>query len=91
MDKPHKLSFDLTPVEVVWHDAHEVPGTWIEVAEIDIEPCVVKTYGIIIPNAKKDHTVIAGSYTSEGMLSDVTAIPNGMVISVKPQNKKRRE
>jgi len=74
-----KLPFDLTPVEVVWHDAHDIPGTWIELAEIDGEPCVVKSYGILIPDAKKDHVVVAGSYTNEGMLNNVLAVPLRMV------------
>lgn len=71
-------------VLVVWHDAHAEPGTgWCELSEIDDEPCVVETVGWLLPDAKRDHLVVAQSViVGDETLDGVLSIPVGMVKSV---------
>jgi hypothetical protein len=40
---------DLTYVEIVWHDAHALTDSWIELDDLDDEPCVVVSVGVLLP------------------------------------------
>jgi len=73
--------------EAIWLDAHEgTESTWHSLAEkIDQEPMVVVTRGFLMPDAKPNHVVVAGSLTSDGDVSDVTCIPLGMVRSLETE------
>jgi hypothetical protein len=77
--------WEQTIVAVWWHDAHSLPGSWLELSEIDQEPCEVLTLGMLIPNSKPDHVVIAQSFNRLGeddlkpQYDSILCIPVGMV------------
>ena len=69
---------------MVWHDAHSVTDIWSELKDISDEPCVVRTIGWLLEDAKKDHVVVAQSHIGETDEYDgIMAIPSGMVVSMK--------
>ena len=70
-------------VLVTWHDAFAITDTWIEVEDIDDEPCVTLSVGWLLPDAKKDHVVICQSTNSEDTIDSVLAIPVAMVKDTK--------
>jgi hypothetical protein len=70
-------------VLVIWHDAFAITDTWIEVEDIDDEPCVTHSVGWLLPDAKKDHVVICQSTNSEDTIDSVLAIPVAMVKDTK--------
>lgn len=72
---------DLTPVLVIWHDAHADAGTWTRDEEADAEPCVVRSVGFLLNGWKRKHLCIAQSVEGE-FRDSVLAIPNGMVQQV---------
>ena len=74
---------DLTYVEIIWHDAHALTDSWIELDDIDDEPCVVISVGQLLPSAKKDHVVICQSSNTEDQLDCVLCVPVGMVKSMR--------
>ena len=74
---------DLTYVEIVWHDAHALTDSWIELDDLDDEPCVVISVGQLLPSAKKDHVVICQSSNSQEQLDCVLCIPVGMIKSMR--------
>jgi hypothetical protein len=71
-----------TIVLVVWHDAHSVADTWIDVADIDCEPAVVESVGFLLPDAKPKHIVLAQSLTGDEC-DHILAVPVEMVRSMK--------
>ena len=71
-----------TVVLVVWHDAHSVADTWIDVADIDVEPAVVESVGFLLPDAKPKHIVLAQSLTGDEC-DHILAVPVEMVRSIK--------
>ena len=73
----------MTIVEVIWHDAHADTSNWIELDEIDSEPCVVTSIGILLPDSKPDHIVLTQSQNSFNQIDCVLAIPVGMVKSMR--------
>ena len=70
-------------VEVVWHDAHADTNSWIELDDIGSEPCVVTSIGILLPEAKPDHVVLAQSSNSFDQLDCVLCIPVAMVKTMR--------
>lgn len=72
-----------TFVEVVWHDAHADTSNWIEIGEIGDDPCVVISVGILLPDTKPNHIVLAQSQNSFDQLDCVLAIPVAMVKSMR--------
>lgn len=70
-------------VLVVWHDAFALTNSWIEVSDIDDEPCITHSVGFLIPDAKKDYVVLCQSFNSEDTIDSVLAIPNAMVKETK--------
>ena len=75
VDKP------LVLVHVVWHDAHALGETWTTAEELDPEPCVVRSVGWILPDAKHGHLTLAQSLESD-YRDGILAIPLGMVKQV---------
>jgi hypothetical protein len=71
-----------TIVLIVWHDAHSVASTWIDVGDIDSEPMVVESVGFLLPDAKPKHIVLAQSLTDNDG-DHILAVPVGMVRSMK--------
>ena len=71
-------------VRVWWHDAHTVASEWMDLAEIESDPCLCVSVGFLVPNAKPGHVVLvlntAHDYAFGG---DGVAIPNEMVQSVE--------
>ena len=72
-----------TVVEVIWHDAHADTNTWIDISEIGCDPCVVVSVGILLPDTKPNHIVLAQSQNSFDQLDCVLAIPVAMVKSMR--------
>lgn len=66
-------------VLITWHDAFAITNTWIEVSDIDDEPCVTHSVGWLLADAKKDHVVICQSINAEDTIDSVLAIPVAMV------------
>ena len=71
-----------TVVLVIWHDAHSVADSWIDVADIDVEPAVVESVGFLLPEAKPKHIVLAQSLTGDEC-DHILAVPVEMVRSMK--------
>lgn len=75
----------ITLVMVTWHDAHAANEAWTTVAELDPEPCVVLSVGILVPEGKPGHLVIAQSAHSyedgieEGSVDSLLCVPVEMV------------
>jgi len=72
-----------TFIEIVWHDAHADTSTWMEKDEIDPNPCVVVSCGILLPETKPDHIVLAQSLNSYEQVDCVLSIPVAMVQSMR--------
>jgi hypothetical protein len=68
---------------VTWHDAHAYKDRWMEVGAIDGEPCVVRSTGWLMEDAKAGHIVLAQSTNSDGELDGLLCIPVAMVASIK--------
>lgn len=67
-------------VRVTWIDAHAVTDTWTAIDELDDEPCVVTSVGLLLRDAKPGHVVIAQSHIAEqDDVDGVLAIPSSMV------------
>jgi hypothetical protein len=72
-----------TLVLVVWHDAHAASVGWCDASEIDDAPCVIRTIGYLIPDAKRDHVTVAQSIAEDDDLYGVFCVPAGKVQSVQ--------
>lgn len=72
-----------TFVEVIWHDAHADVTSWIELDDLDADPCVVVSVGLLLPEAKDHHVVIAQSHNSQEQFDCVLSIPVGMIRSMR--------
>lgn len=68
---------------VTWHDAHAYKDRWMGVEGIDSEPCVVRSTGWLMEDAKPGHVVLAQSTNSDGELDGLLCIPVAMVVSIK--------
>ena len=70
-------------VAVVWHDAHDDgSATWVEREQIDPDPYMVVSVGILLPaDTKPDHVSVARSI-ADVYLDHILHIPTGMVQSV---------
>lgn len=67
-----------TCVLVEWHDAH-ASSQWMDRADIDQDPFVVRSVGWLIADGKPGHVVIAQSLGSDAQIDGVLCIPVGMV------------
>ena len=72
-----------TIVLIVWHDAHADTNTWIEKSDIDTNPCVVVSCGILLPETKPDHIVLSQSLNSYEQYDCVLSVPVAMVQSMR--------
>lgn len=73
----------MTPVLVTWADAHAVEADgWLDPANLDNGPCVVRTVGWLIPDAKAGHVTVALSEDENGMVRDVFHIGVAMVLDM---------
>jgi hypothetical protein len=70
-------------VRIVWNDAFAETSSWIEVDSIDDKPCEVTSVGFLIPEAKKDHVVLAQSVNVEESIDSVLMIPVAMIVSTE--------
>lgn len=70
-------------VRVTWHDAFADTRSWIEVDEIDNEPCVTVSVGFLIPEAKAGHITLAQSLNSEDTIDSVLFIPQAMIVKTE--------
>lgn len=70
-------------VRIVWNDAFADTSSWIEVDSIDDKPCEVISVGHLIPDAKKDHVVLAQSVNIEESIDSVLMIPVAMIVSTE--------
>jgi hypothetical protein len=81
-------SEQITLVMVTWHDAHAENSSWISVSELSPDPCVVLSVGILLPEAKPGHLVLAQSAHSyedgieQGSVDSVLCVPVEMVRSM---------
>lgn len=66
-------------VRVTWFDAFAETSSWIEIDDIDDEPCEVMSVGFLLADAKKDHVVIAQSINDNDSIDSVLCIPVAMV------------
>lgn len=77
-------------IEVIWHDAHSegVQGAaWLDRADIDNDPYVVRSIGILLKGVKEGHVTIAQSIAvTDGLMDSVLHIPIGMVQTIKEIN-----
>ena len=69
------------PVRVQWWDAHGGSASWVRLDEIDPEPCVVTSVGILLHHAKPGHLTLVQSIQGEHG-DNVLHVPWGMVRSV---------
>ena len=74
--KPEALSI----VVVVWEDAHaDSAGTWINLSDIDPEPLIVTSVGILLASeVKPGHVTLTQSH-ADGLCDHVIHIPEKMV------------
>lgn len=71
-------------VIVVWADAHAVTHTWTPVEELDDDDCLVTSIGLLLPDVKSGHLVLAQSMIhGEETVDNVLAVPLGMVRTVR--------
>lgn len=70
-------------VRIVWNDAFADTSSWIDVDSIDDKPCEVISVGHLIPDAKKDHVVLAQSVNVEESIDSVLMIPVAMIVSTE--------
>lgn len=69
-------------VIVTWHDAHADVSGWLTLSDIDPEPCVVHSVGILLEDAKAGHVSLCQS-SSDGRLDSILHIPRLMVVEVE--------
>jgi hypothetical protein len=72
-----------TMVIVEWHDAFSPNLGWCDVSEIDDQPCVVRTIGYLVPDAKRGHVTVAQSIADDDEMYGVFCVPAGMVRSIQ--------
>jgi len=71
-----------TVVHMVWHDAHSLASSWIELSDIDVEPAVVESVGFLLVGVKPNHIVLAQSFTGDEC-DHILAVPVEMVRSMQ--------
>ena len=71
-------------VKIIWHDAHAIVGTWLQLEDVpEDDPCVVETVGWLLAEVKNGHVVVAQSHNSQDGYDHILAIPVGMVVETK--------
>jgi hypothetical protein len=73
----------VTPVAVVWLDAHGDADGWTEISDLDPEPRRVTSVGLLLPTGeggKRGHLTLAQTIDAgNGLVDSVLHIPRGMV------------
>lgn len=69
-------------VWLTWHDAHSIADTWTNLP-ISGEPCVVRSCGWLLEDAKPNHVVIAQSFNDDDDYDHLLAVPLGMVVNLQ--------
>jgi len=72
-----------TIVLIEWLDAHAEADGWLGPDDIEEEGTLVQTVGILIPEGKDGHVVVAQSIARDGDFYHVFCVPVGMVRSVR--------
>ena len=72
----------MTPVCITWADSHDIGGGWMELDQLDTEPCIVTTVGYLAGGAKAGHVTVVQSIADDGTVRHAFAIPVGMVLDV---------
>lgn len=70
-------------VRLTWLDAFAETSSWMDIDEIDDEPCQVVSVGFLLADAKKDHVVIAQSINDNDSIDSVLCVPVAMVIKTE--------
>lgn len=77
------MEFELTPVMVVWHDAHVGTDGWEDYTSLEDDgPCVVNSCGFLLPTdkgGKENHISMVATWSADGMVHSVFHIPVQMV------------
>ena len=82
MRKPRKAE-SLEIVVVKWHDAHaDSAGTWVELSDIDPDPLLVTSVGVMLPTSTKPGHVSLTQSFADGLCDHVIHIPEKMVVDV---------
>jgi hypothetical protein len=70
-------------VAVVWHDAHDDgSASWVERDQIDPDPYMVVSVGILLPSDTKPNHVSVARSIADVYLDHILHIPTGMIQSV---------
>lgn len=81
MSEPRKTKTKRPKTVLVhWLDAHDETDTWVDVKEIEKDPCIITSIGFVIENGKPNHLTLAQSYSDELLYNNIIYIPNGMVV-----------
>jgi len=68
---------------VTWYDAHaDSPGSWTTLQDIDPEPYVVTTVGVILPDYTKQWHVSVAQSIGHGSIDGIIHIPEKMVSDI---------
>jgi hypothetical protein len=71
-------------LRVWWHDAHAATDGWTTPDEIDVEPYLVVSVGLLLNGCKPGHVVLAQSMIADhGDVDHVLAIPVAMVTRIE--------
>lgn len=66
------------PVLVEWVDAHSDAHGWTEQDELDPEPRIVVSVGMVLRNVKPNHLTVAQSM-DDGVVDSVLSIPTSCI------------
>ena len=70
-------------VRVTWHDAYAESASWIDLDQIDDQPCSVVSVGFLLPDAKPNHVCLAQSMNTNEQIDSVLCIPVAMVVKTE--------
>ena len=66
------------PILVEWVDAHADAHGWTDPSDLDTQPRVITTVGIVLRNVKPNHLTIAQSVDGE-LVDSVISIPTACI------------
>lgn len=68
---------------VTWYDAHaDSPGSWTTLQDIDPDPYLVTTVGVILPDCTKQGHVSVAQSIGQGSIDGIIHIPEKMVSEI---------
>lgn len=78
---------ELTPIVVVWHDAHVSVEGWDDLSNLEDDgPCVVHSSGFLLPTdigGKAGHISMVATWSDDDMVHSVFHIPVQMVQKIE--------